>query len=109
MTSYTFADRSLDYSHGSGAQLVEAACSSKPQIHKEPSARESACVRDCVGRCSEAHSECDYGECVVAIHVPPIKGIAKVTFKVFDGTEPTLSMTMLVANGNKFVFRINDR
>ena len=26
-------------------------------------------------------------------------------FKVLDGTEPTLSMTMLVANGNQLVFR----
>ena len=75
---------------------VEAAGSSKPQIHKGSSARESAYVR-----CSESHSECDYGECVVAIHVPPIKGTAQVKFKVVDGTEPTLSMAMLVANGNK--------
>ena len=33
------------------------------------------------------------------------KGTAKVKFKVVDGTEPTLSMTMLVANENKLVFR----
>ena len=37
--------------------------------------------------------------------IPPIKGIAQVKFKVVDETEPTLSMTMLVANGNKLVFR----
>ena len=37
----------------------------------------------------------------VAIHVLPIKGTAQVKFKVVVGTEPTLSMTMLVANGNK--------
>ena len=86
------ADTSLDYLHGSGAQLVEAAGSSKPQIHKGSSARESAFV-----------SDENYGECVVAIHVPPIKGTAQVNFKVVDGTEPTLSMTMLVANGNKLV------
>ena len=33
MTSYTVADTSLENRHGSGAQLVEAAGSSKPQIH----------------------------------------------------------------------------
>ena len=89
MASYTVADTLLDYRHGSGAQLVEAAGSSKPQIHKGSSAMESAYVRDE-----------DYGECVVAMHVAPIKGT-----KVLDGTEPTLSMTMLVANANKLVFR----
>ena len=104
MTSYTVADTLLDYRHGSKAQLVEAAGSSKPQIHKGSSARESANVRDCVGRCSQSHSDEKYGECVVVIHVPPIKGTAQVNFKVLDGTEPTLS-TMLVANGNKLVFR----
>ena len=52
------------------------------------------------GRCSQSHSECDCGECVVAIHVPPIKGTAQVKFKVVDGTEPTL-----VANGNTLVLR----
>ena len=31
------------------------------------------------------------------MHVPPIKGIAQVKFKVVDKTEPTLSMPMLVA------------
>ena len=72
------------------------------------SALESAYVRNCFGRCSQSHSECDYGECVVAIHVPPIKGTAEVTFKVLDGTEPTLSMPMLVANGNRVVFRGED-
>ena len=46
----------------------------------------------------------DYGECVVAMHVPPIEGTAQVKFKVLDATEPTLSMPMLVANGNKVVF-----
>ena len=29
-------------------------------------------------------------------------------FKVLDGTEPTLSMPMLVANGNRVVFRDED-
>ena len=52
------------------------------------------------GRCSQSHSECDCGECVVVIHVPPIKGTAQVKFKVVDGIEPTL-----VANGNKLVLR----
>ena len=104
MTSYTVAGTSLDNRHGRGAQLVEAAGSSKPQIHKGSSARENAYGGDCVGRCSKSHSECDYGESVVAMHEPPIKGTAQVKFQVGDGTEPTLSMTMLVANGNKLVF-----
>ena len=38
------------------------------------------------------------------MHVPPIKCTAQVKFKVLEGTEPTLSMPMLVANGNKVVF-----
>ena len=32
----------------------------------------------------------------------------QVKFKVLDGTEPTLSMPMLVANGNKVVYRGED-
>ena len=94
MTSHMVVDTSLDVLHGSGTQLVEAAGSSKPQIRKGSGARESAYVSD---------ENC--GECVVAINVPPIKGTAQVKFKVLDGTEPTLSMTMLVANGNQLVFR----
>ena len=39
------------------------------------------------------------------MHVPPIKGTAQVKFKVLDGTEPTLAMPMLVANGNRAVDR----
>ena len=87
----------------------------KPQIRKGDterpvsrnpgSAMESAYVKNCVGRCSQSHSEYDFGECVVAMHVPPIKGTAQVKFKVLAGTEPILSMPMLVAHGNKVVFR----
>ena len=69
---------------------------------------ESAHAKNCVGRCSQSLSEYEYGECVDEMHVPPIKGTAQVKFKVFDGTEPTLSMPMLVANGNKVVFRGED-
>ena len=94
MTSYMVADTSLEHLHGCGAQLVEAAGSSKPQIHKRSCARESAKV-----------SDENYGECVVAIHVPPINGTAQVKINVLDGTEPTLSMTVLEANCNKLVFR----
>ena len=61
-----------------------------------------------VFRCSQIYSDENYGECVVAIHVPPIKGTAQVKFKVLDGTEPVLSMPMLVADGNKVVFRGED-
>ena len=53
-------------------------------------------------------SERDFGECVVAIHIPPINGTAQVKFKVLDGTEPALSMPMLVAGGNKVIFRSED-
>ena len=118
MTSHMVADTSLEHLHGGGAQFVEIAGSLKPQIHKgfterpvrrnSGSAMESAYVRNCVGRCSQLHSECDYEECVVAIHVPPIKVTAQVKFKVLDGTEPTLSMPMLVANGNRVVPRGED-
>ena len=73
---------------------------------------ESAYVKDCVGRCSQSHSDNDYramyGECVVAMHVPPIKGTAQVKFKVVDETEPTLSIPMLVANGYGVVYRGED-
>ena len=112
------ADTSLDIIHGSGAQFVETVGSSKPQIHKgdterparrnSGSAMESAHVKNCVDRCSQSHSEYEYGECVVEMHVPPIKGTAQEKFKVLDGTEPTLSMPMLVANDNKVVFRGED-
>ena len=53
--------------------------------------------------CSQLHSNDDCEECVVAMHIPAIKGIAQVTFKVVDGSEPTLSMPMLVANSNRLV------
>ena len=105
MTSHMVVNTTLDFSHGSGAQFGETAGPSRPQVHKGLSAMESAYVRDCVGRCSQVHSEYEYGECVVDMHVPPIKGTAQVKFKVLDGTETTLSMPMLVANGNKVVFR----
>ena len=39
------------------------------------------------------------------MHVPPIKGTAQVKLKVLDETEPTLSMPILVADGNRVVFR----
>ena len=66
---------------------------------------ERAYVRDCDGRCSQVHSENEYGECVVDMHVPPIKGTARVKFRILDGTKPTLSMPMLVANGNRVILR----
>ena len=37
-----------------------------------------------------------------------IKGTAQVTFEVVAGTEPTLSMPMLVANGHRLVCRGED-
>ena len=42
------------------------------------------------------------------MHVPPIKGTAQVTFEVVDGTEPTLSMPMLEANGNREAYSGED-
>ena len=104
MTSHMVADTSLDYRHGSGAHFGETAGPSRPQVHKGSGAMESAYVRDCVGRCRQLHNEYEYGECVVDMHIPPIKGTAQVTFKILDGTKPNLSMPMLVANGNKVVF-----
>ena len=118
MTTHMVADTSLDILHGSGAQFVETTGSSKPQIHKgdterperrnSDSAIESAYVKNCVGRCSQLRSDDDCEECVVAMHIPPIKGTAQVTFKVVDGTEPTLSMPMLVANGLRLVYKGED-
>ena len=64
-----------------------------------------AYAKNCVGRCSQSHSEYEYGECVVEMHVPLIQGTAHGKFKVLGGTELTLSMPMLVANGNKVVFQ----
>ena len=69
---------------------------------------ESAHFWNCVSRCSQLHSNDDYEECVVAMHIPPIKGMAQVTFKVVDVTEPTLSMPMLVANGHRLAYRGED-
>ena len=112
------ADTSLKHSHGSEAQFVETAGLSKPHIHKGDTERlarrnsgsvmKSTFVKNCVGRCRQSHSDDDYGECVVAMHVLPIKGTAQVTFKVVDGTEPTLSMPMLEANGNREAYSGED-
>ena len=66
---------------------------------------ESACGKNCIGRCSQENSDENYGECVVAIHVLPIKGTPQAKVKVLDETEPTLSVPMLVANGNKVTFK----
>ena len=105
MTSHMVVDTSLHFSHGSGAQFGETPGPFRPQVHEGLSAMESAYVRECVGRCSQVHSEYEYGECAVDVHVPPIKGTAQVKFKVVDGTEPTLFMTMLVANGHRVILR----
>ena len=109
MTSHMVADTSLKHLYGGGAQFVETAGLSKTQIHKgdterpvrrnSGSAMESAYVKNCVGRYSQSHSDDD---------VPPIQGTAQVKFKVLDGTEPTLSMPMLVANGDGVVYRGED-
>ena len=64
---------------------------------------ESAHFGDCVGRCIQLHGDDDCEECVVAMPIPPIMGTAQVIFKVVNGTEPTLSMPMLVANGHRKV------
>ena len=90
MTSHMVADTSLDFSHGSGAQFgeIETTDPQRIQRQREPNVSDEKC-----------------GECVVVTHIPPIKGTAQVKFKVLEGTEPTLSMTMLVATGNKLVFR----
>ena len=65
---------------------------------------ESAHFWNCVSRCSEVHSEDDCEKCVVAMHILPIEGTAQVKFKVVEGTEPTLSIPMLVADGNSVAY-----
>ena len=87
MASHMVVDTSLDFSHGSGAQFGETAGPSRPQVHKGSGAMESAHFWNCVGRCSQSYSEY---ECVVDMHIPPIKGTAQVRFKILDGTKPTL-------------------
>ena len=72
------------------------------------SVMESAHFWNCVGRCGQLHSDDDCEECVVEMHIPPIKGTAQVTFEVVAGTEPTLSIPMLVVNGHRLVFRGED-
>ena len=57
---------------------------------------------------NQLHSDDDCEECVVAMNIPPIKCTRQVTFKVVDGTEPTLSMPMLVGNGHRLVFGRED-
>ena len=105
MTSHMVVETSLDFLHGSRAQFGETAGPLRPQVHKGLSAMESAYVTDCVGRCSQVHSKYAYGKCVVDMHVPPINGTAQMKFKVLDGTEQTLSLPMLVANGNRVILR----
>ena len=63
---------------------------------------------NCVGRCSQLHSDDDCEEFVVEMHIPPIKGTAQGTFKVAAGTAPTLSMPIQVANGHRLVYRGED-
>ena len=74
----------LDIIHGSGASLLRLL------VYRNH--RSTKTLRD------------DYEECVVAMHIRT----AQVTFKVVDGTEPTLSMPMLVANGHRLVCRGED-
>ena len=96
--------------------VLEPAGLLRPQIYdanaivceRLQSAMESAYSWNCVGRCSQLHSHDDCEECVVEMHIPPIKGTAHVTFKVVAGTEPTLSMPILVANGHRLVYRGED-
>ena len=82
-------------------QPVEPAQINLRYCERLQSAMESAHFWNCVGRCSQLHSDEDCEERVVAMHIPPIKGTAQMTFKVVDGTEPTLSMPMLVATGHR--------
>ena len=77
MTSYMVADTSLGIMHGSGAQFVETAGSSKPRIHKgdterlarrnSGSAMESGHAKNSVNRCNQSitHNEFEKGECLV--------------------------------------------
>ena len=105
----------LDIIHGSGASPLRLpvycdhrSAKTLRDCERVQSAMERAYFWNCVGRCSQSHSDENYGECVVAMHVPPINGIAQVKFKVLDETEPTLSMPMLLANSNRVVLRGED-
>ena len=103
----------LDITHGSGASPLKLpvylrSTKTLRDCERLQSAVESARFWDRVSGCSQVHSDDDGEECVVVMHIPPIKGIAQVKFKVVEGTEPTLSIPMLVANGNSVVCRGND-
>ena len=63
---------------------------------------------NCVGGCSQLHSDDVCEKCVVVMHILPIQVTGQVTFKVVDGTEPILSMPVLVANGHRLVNRGED-
>ena len=108
MTSDMVADTSLKHLHGSGAQFVETAGLSKPQIRKGDAecparrnsggAMNSTNVKNCVGRRSQSYSDENYGECVAAMHVLPINDGNRVVYRGGDamlmakgGTAPLMS------------------
>ena len=59
MTSHMVVDTSLDLLHGAEAQFGEPAGPSRPQVLKRLSAMESVYFWNCVGRCSQLHSDDD--------------------------------------------------
>ena len=56
-------------------------------------------------RTASGHALTSYGYCVLKRQVPPIAGSAHVAFEVVDVRYPILSVTMLVANDHRVVFR----
>ena len=59
-------------------------------------------------RTASGHALTSYGYCVLKRQVPPIAGSAHVAFEVVDVRYPILSVTKLVANGHRVVFRCQE-
>ena len=101
--------------HGSGASPFETAGLSRPQIYEDATGLRTITERhgertflELRWRMQSVTQIYDCEECAVAMHVPPFKGTAQGKFKVLDGTDPTPSMPMLVANGNRVVYRVEE-
>ena len=101
--------------HGSGASPFETAGLSRPQIYEDATGLWTITERhgertflELRWRMQSVAQIYDCEECAVAMHVPQFKGTAQGKFKVLDGTDPTPSMPMLVANGNRVVYRVEE-
>ena len=88
----------LDNIHGSGASLLRVPVYSQPSIY-------DAAV---LWTITERHGERIFLELRRRDAHSSDQGHSQVTFKVVAGTEPTLSVPMLVANGHRLVYRGED-